>query len=211
MTEAPRLFLITPPVDDAETFRPLLEAAVGAAEIACVLLRTAARDDGAAKAMVKVFAPIVQERGTALLLAADHRLAARTEVDGVHVAGGGPALADALAGLRPKKIVGVGGLGGRDAAMLAGESGADYVMFGGPDDPESAESVLERASWWAEIFNVPCVAYAHRPDLAGDLAATGVEFVAICQGVWDDPDTVAAIVRSAGRMLAEAARMEVAQ
>ena len=163
------------------------------------------------RAIVKALAPVVQDSGAALLLALDHRLAARTEADGIHVTGSGPALAEALAALRPRKIVGAGALVGRDATMVAGDSGADYVMFGGPDDPESAESVLERASWWAEIFNVPCVAYAHRPDLVFDLAATGVEFVALCDGIWDDPAATAAIVRRAAESIADAARMEVAQ
>jgi thiamine-phosphate pyrophosphorylase len=211
MTDAPRLFLITPPVTNADDFAPLLATAVGAAEVACVLLRTAARDDGETKAIVKALAPIAQDKGAALLLAGDQRLAARTEADGLHVAGAGPTLSEALAALQPKKIVGVGALVGRDAAMVAGESGADYVMFGGPDDPESAESVLERAGWWAEIFNVPCVAYAHRPDLVAALAATGVEFVALCDGLWDDQAAIAAIVRGAADSLAAAARLEVAQ
>ena len=211
MTDAPRLFLITPPIADAEAFRPLLEAAVGAAEIACVLLRTAARDDGETKAIVKSLASIVQDSGAALLLVADHRLAARTEADGVHVAGSGPDLAEALAALQPRRIVGAGALVGRDAAMVAGELGVDYVMFGGPDDPESAESVLERASWWAEIFNVPCVGYAHRPELVFELASTGVEFVALCDGVWDDPIAIETIVRGAAESIAEAGRMEAAQ
>ncbi len=53
----------------------------------------------------------------------------------------------------------------RDEAMEAGEKDIDYMMFGDLDPGgESAESVLERASWWAEIFNVPCIGVAH--DLA---------------------------------------------
>ncbi len=211
MTDAPRLFLITPPVADAERFKPVLAAAIEAADVACVLLRVVARDDGDAKAIVKALAPIAQAGGAALLLALDHRLAARTDADGVHIAGAGQPLMDALAALQPKRIVGAGALVGRDAAMVAGEANVDYVMFGGPDDPESAESVLERASWWAEIFNVPCVAYAHHPDRVAALAATGVEFVALCDGVWDDPANVAETIRRAATALTDAARLDVVQ
>ena len=202
--EPPRLFLITPPVAEAEAFRPLLAAAMEAAEIACVLLRVAGRDDSGAKAIVKALAPTIQESGAALMLALDHRLVARVDADGVHVTGAGAALDEAIQALHPRKMVGVGGLVGRDAAMLAGETGVDYVMFGGPDDPESAEDVEERAAWWAEIFNVPCVAYAHHPDRVAELARTGAEFVAICAGVWDDAATVATIVERAARALGEA-------
>ncbi len=50
--------------------------------------------------------------------------------------------------------------------MEAGERDIDYVMFGEPRAdgfvPPLAQTI-ERAEWWAAIFNVPCVAYA--PDL----------------------------------------------
>ncbi len=36
---APRLYLITPPLAEAAAFAPLLEAALAAGDIACVLLR----------------------------------------------------------------------------------------------------------------------------------------------------------------------------
>ena len=56
--------------------------------------------------------------------------------------------------LKPKYIAGCGGLATRHDAMLAGESGADYVMFGEPDRDGHRprfEAVLERVAWWAEV------------------------------------------------------------
>ena len=47
--------------------------------------------------------------------------------------------------------------------MLAAESGADYVMFGEPDADGARppfEAIVERVEWWAEVFQIPCVAYA---------------------------------------------------
>lgn len=202
MSEVPRLFLITPPVADAARFRPLIEAALLEADVACVLLRTAGRDAGEAKALVRDLAPIIQARGAALLIENDARLAARVDADGVHMIGAGPSLGEALTALQPRKIVGVGGLRTRDAAMQAGEAGADYVMFGGPDDASPHQEVLDRVSWWAEIFNVPCVAYARSPDVAIDFVEAGAEFIALCEGLWDEPDAVAATVRQVSRAMA---------
>ena len=202
MIERPRLFLITPPVDDAARFAPQLEAAVGAAEVACVLLRTATRDAGAAKAIISALAPLAQKRGAAVLVEDDARLAVRSEADGVHLSGEGPALDEALAAMKPDRIVGIGALADRDMAMQAGETGVDYLMFGGPGTAQSHDEIAAQASWWAEIFNVPCVAYAHQPDLAGVLARTGAEFVALCDGLWDAPD-IAKAVRAADLALAQ--------
>ena len=194
MSEPPRLFLITPPIADARAFAPLLEAAMAAGDVACVLIRTAASDESSAKAVFRALAPIVQRRDAACLVADDPRRAARVEADGVHVTSIGEGLDDALDAFRSRKIVGVGGLKGRDDAMAAGESGVDYLMFGGPDEVQSQEAILERVAWWAEIFNVPCVGYAVAPAQAGEVARAGAEFVALCDGLWDDHARIAAVL-----------------
>ena len=49
----PRLYLITPPVADAEGFAPALKAALGAGDVACVLLRFAPPDEGSRKKIVQ--------------------------------------------------------------------------------------------------------------------------------------------------------------
>ena len=195
MSEPPRLFLITPPVADAASFAPLLEAAMGAADVACVLLRTAAIDEGTIKTIFRALAPIVQRRDAAMLVGGHARLAARVDADGVHVARVGPDLDEALDAMRARKIVGVGGLANRDDAMAAGESGVDYLMFGGPDERNNQDAIVERVSWWAEIFNVPCVGYALSPERAEDIARAGAEFVALCDGLWDHPGRIAATIR----------------
>lgn len=194
MSESARLYLITPPLTEAGPFLPRLEAALDAGDVACVLLRTATADEGDAKALVRALGPAVQQRGAALLVEGDTRFAGRTEADGLHVAGVGLALDEALEALRPKKIVGVGGLQDRDSAMAAGESGADYLMFGFPGDGQDVAAVAERVAWWAEIFNVPCVGYCADPAQAGAIGRAGAEFVALCEGFWDDPAAVLATV-----------------
>ncbi len=71
-------------------------------------------------------------------------------------------------------------------------------MFGDLDPGgESAESVLERASWWAEIFNVPCIGVAHDLSEVDALAKSGAEFVALGASIFDDPRGPAAAVAQA--------------
>jgi hypothetical protein len=60
--------------------------------------------------------------------------------------------------LKPDRILGVGGLVTRHDAMVAGEAGADYVLFGEPDakgERPSADAICERLDWWAELFEPP--------------------------------------------------------
>ncbi len=184
----PRLYLITPQISDAESFAPALEAALGAGDVACVLLRFAPPDENARKKITRRLAALVQDHGAALLLTDDAQLAVRAGADGVHVTQPGERLNAALDSLKPERIVGIGGIVDKDQAMSAGEKDIDYVMFGDLEPGgETAESVLERASWWAEIFNVPCIAVAHDLAEVEALARTGAEFIALAAEIFVDP------------------------
>jgi thiamine-phosphate pyrophosphorylase len=207
--DACRLFLITPVILDPAAFLPMFEAALSAADVACVLLRHEARDEGAAKKIIKALAPSAQNRGAACLVENDARLAVRTELDGiqvkcVQVEGGGDLLAAAIEQLKPQRIVGASHLATRDDAMVAGEAGVDYLMFGGPDIDETADSILERVAWWADIFNVPCVGYAQSLKDVGTLAGAGADFVAIGDALWADPRGIAAALNDITQSLAKA-------
>jgi len=189
----PRLYLISPPLDDAETFAPTLQAALGAGDVACVLLRFAVADEGARKKIVKALAPLVQNSDAAVLVLDDPQLAARAGMQGL-----GEDFGAALESLKPERIVGIGALGNRDEAMIAGESDVDYLMFGDLESGgDSAETIGERAAWWAELFNVPCVAVAHEPGEVEALARSGAEFVALGPRFFADPRGIAAAVAEA--------------
>ena len=159
------------------------------ADVAAVLLRLPDADERSLINLVKKVAPAVQDRDAALLLAGRDDIVARSGADGAHL-GNVDALKDAVARLKPKNIAGVGGLRTRHDAMTAGEAGADYVMFGDPDEAgnrASFDAIIDRVGWWAEVFEVPCVAYAARLEEIEALAAAGADFVAIGTAVFDDP------------------------
>jgi thiamine-phosphate pyrophosphorylase len=186
MSETPKLCLITPPVAEPAAFSALLEAALSAAEIASVHLRLATSDEKDVKRFLQALAPIVQDKGAALIVdpPSDLRNVARWGADGVHVMAG-DAVKDALSALKPDRIVGVGGLRSKDSAMTAGENGVDYVLFGEPRADGTVpppEQVIERCQWWAEVFNTPCIGYAADAAMVGPVAKTGAEFVAL--GPW---------------------------
>ena len=214
--DSPSLYLITPPVSDAGGFAPVLEAALDAGVVACVLLKLDARDEGTSKKIVRTLAALAQERGAALLIENDPQLAIRAGADGAHI--GTTAddrdqqLAEAIRKLKPDSIVGAGRLKSKDDAMSAGEKDIDYVMFGEPAPdgytPDAAQTV-ERVGWWAEIFNVPVVGYAATLDDVEAIVRAGAEFVALGPAVWDDARGPAAAVRDAMQAIGRA-RVETA-
>jgi thiamine-phosphate pyrophosphorylase len=203
---APRLYLVTPLVDDATAFARVLDQALHeaspAADVAAVLLRLAAGDERTLINRVKPLAPIVQKKDIALIIDGHAEIVARGGADGAHLAGIA-ALNQAIGLLQPARIAGVGGLRTRHDAMLAGEAGADYVMFGEPDASNhrpSFAAVCERVAWWAEVFQPPCVGFAGSPAEVSPLARAGADFVALGDWVWAGAPPGATIAAAAAEL-----------
>jgi thiamine-phosphate pyrophosphorylase len=200
------LYLVSPQVADPAGFGDALRSVLAAADIAAVLLRLAAADERTLTSQAKAIVPAIQQAGVAVLLDGHPEIAARAGADGSHITGV-DALADALSTLKPERIAGCGGLHSRHDAMLAAETGADYVLFGEPDGDGQRPgfaAIEDRVAWWAEVFEVPCVGYAAAPAEVAPLAAAGADFVALGDWVFADARGAAVAVSEAGRALASA-------
>jgi thiamine-phosphate pyrophosphorylase len=202
-----RLVLLTPTVADAARFAPELAAVCGsggpAADIAAVILRLAPASETELIARLRLLAPIVRKTGAALLLDGKNPLAVTGGADGVHVIGS--EVAAARASLGREHIVGAGDLDSRHECMVAGEAGADYLLFGGPEIRRTEFSdMLERVSWWTEIFVIPCAAYAAEAAEIEPLARAGADYIALGQEViWSSADPAKALAVAAALLPAK--------
>lgn len=203
-----RLVLITPRIVDADAFAETLRSACAGGDIAALILPLATAAERDLINAVKLLAPIGQAAGAAVLVAGDGfdlpSVSIRGGADGIHVDG-----AAAVVAQRDKvgegRILGAGDLRSRHDAMEAGEAAADYVMFGEPRADGSTppfSAIVERAAWWAAIFETPCVAYAAALDHVAELAGTGAEFVALGEAVWNHKEGPKAAVSTALTALA---------
>jgi thiamine-phosphate pyrophosphorylase len=200
---APRLYLVTPVIEDAAAFSGMLRDALEAADIAAVLLRLKPAGERDLINRIKILAPLIQGQDIALLLDEWPDLVARAGADGAHLTGIEAFMA-AVESLKPAKIAGCGGLNSRDDMMLAGERGADYVMIGQVGAAQRRppfDAILERIEWWAELFTVPCVGFATNLNEIAPLIAAGTDFVAIGDAVWDDPRGALAALAEASQLL----------
>lgn len=207
-----RLYLFTPRLDDTAAFAGALERALPLADIAAVLLRLADADERSLINRIKAVAGVVQRRDIALLLDGRPELVARAGADGAHLTGI-EALHGALPLLKPERIAGAGGLHSRHDAMLAGETEADYVMFGEPEGGRAGErggrnppfpAVEERVAWWAELFQPPCIGYAASADQIRPLAQAGADFVALGEWIWSEEAGAERILAAAAQSLSAA-------
>ena len=184
---APRIYLATPIVADPAQIASDLPALLAAADVAAVLLRLAPGDERSIIQRTKILAPVVQKADAALLIDQHFAQVARGGADGANVSGI-EAMQEAMPSLKPDRILGVGGLTTRHDAMVAGEAGADYVLFGEPDakgERPSPDATFERLQWWSELFEPPCVGFATTVDEAR-LFASAADFVMVGDLVWED-------------------------
>ena len=190
-------------IEAADTILANLQAALGAADVAAVLLRLADADDRTLINRVQAVARIVQDFDAALLLFGRPELVAPAGVDGAHLAGI-DAFNAAVPILKPERIAGAGGIVTRHDAMLAAEAGADYVMFGEPDvsgHRPSLEAIVERVEWWAEVFQAPCIGFAETLEEIAPLVTAGADFIALGDFIFADPRGPSATLEAAAERL----------
>ena len=207
-----RLVLVVEAGDGASA---RLAAALGAGDIASVVIRAIEGRALAASAVAPLVA-VIQKAGAAALIEGDAGLARTLKADGVHVAVS-EAAAEAFALAR--ETVGGGAIAGLDVgrsrhdAMTAGDDGADYVGFGIPDFVKDRTTAVARrlalVQWWAEIFEIPCIAFdVETAEEAQALGQAGADFVAMTLPAVQSPADAADLVRAmsaAVRSLAPAA------
>ena len=199
----PRLYLLTPQLAETAGFAAPLATALAAADVAAVLLRLQDADERSLINRAKALAPLVQSQGAALIIDGHADLVARAGADGAHLTGLDD-FTEALERLKPERIAGVGGLASRHDCMIAAERDADYVMFGAPDSAGNRppfDAIEERVAWWAELFELPCVAYAADLDEITPLVAAGADFIALGDWLWRDEGAIAATLQAAAAHL----------
>jgi len=181
-----RLFLAAPHGLDAAAVS-CLEAACGAGDVACVLLR--AGEDGAHdEALARALVEAAQARGVAVLLENDAALAKALGADGAHVTGGAQAAKAARALLGEEAIVGSECRGKRHEAMELGLAEVDYLAL----DQRLEAGGENMLDWWVEMFVVPVVAlHPVTPAQAAELVRRGADFVCPDAAMWTGPQEAA--------------------
>ncbi len=188
-----------------------LKAALSAARIASVLIAGEKLDAASARPFVE----LIQSHDVAALIDGDAQLVRTLRADGVHLRASKTLEADVTEArevLGTRYIVGAEAASRHDAMML-GEQGADYVAFppgpahgdpaslGGSDAPAEYDQA-EFVSWWAEIFELPCVAFdVASLEEAAAMAKAGADFVAVRVPASGSPADIQEQVRAAAAAL----------
>lgn len=201
----PRLFLVTPPEFDTADLATKLKQAFSGGDIACVMIYMPGASSKAIQSAAETLVPIIQDGGAAAIIYADTQVAGRTGADGVHVDTSLEDVKLAVESFQPERIVGSGGTKLKHDAMEWAETGVDYLFFGKLDlgEKENAHAkTLSGASWWAELFETPCVALAGNTlETLTEVAETGADFIALKDALWSSDKNPSTIVQKANSIL----------
>ena len=209
MSDPCRLYLITPPEIELESFALQLEAALDAGDVACLQLRLKEADDDAVRRAGTRLLRICRAREVPLLINDRPDLAAEIGADGTHVGADDTSYADARDKVGADGMVGVSCYDSRHRAMEAAAAGADYVAFGAffPTETKTprARANTHLLKWWSTLMVVPCVAIGGiTAENCGPLVENGADFLAVIGGVWSHPDGPGAGVKAINRAIASA-------
>ncbi len=198
----PRLVLVSTPLIDRASAAATLRAALGAGDVATVIVDPSGRSEADAQTYAEELAAVCRDFEVPCVIAEDTRLAGRAKADGIHLGSGDlDVLRAAMDRFAPRLIVGASGFSTRHEALEAGELLPDYVLFGrigapAASAPDPADLVM--AEWWAEIVEVPCiVAGGADIETLPQAISTGAEFVALADAVFAEADPVLAASRVA--------------
>jgi len=187
------LYLLTPPLRQAEGFLPLLRQALTSGSVSAVLLRPDAAASAAdVRALVKALQPIAHAADVAFIVHDNADAVRALNSDGVHVdAASEESVIAARRVVGDEAQVGASCSLSRDAAMRAGEAGADYIAVDTTLMPgEEDESASDLIRWWSQMMELPVVAMAGAgsfEEACHPYVVAGADFLAVSTQVWDDP------------------------
>ncbi|WP_342356307.1 thiamine phosphate synthase [Acetobacter persici] len=188
------VYLATPVLRDAEAFLPDLARGMQHHTPVAVLLRLADAPDADLIRKIQTIQSVVQAQDIALMLEDRPALAASTGCDGVHLSSGfaGPSIKDVRRQIGDDLQLGVSVGGSRDAAMRAGEAGADYISFSTASpvvaaEGEAPESLTDLVRWWCLVMELPAVVEVETPAQVAPFAEVGADFIQPGPVFWENP------------------------
>lgn len=195
-TDRPQLYLITPPAFDLDTYPDQLARVLDGADIACLRLSLATRDEDLIARAADALREVAHARDVALVIERHALLVERLGLDGVHLTDGARNVRALRKDLGADAIIGAFCGITRHEGMAAAEGGADYVSFG----PVGATSLgdgsraeLDLFEWWSEIIEAPVVAEgALTTELVEQLALV-TDFFGVGDEIWLTDNPLAAL------------------
>ena len=173
-------------LDADQATEQALRGLAGQFSLPAILLNVGATPASDIESLTRIV-QTVQDLDAAALIEDDAELAKACRADGVHLSDTPEQINNyeiARRVLNSDSIVGANIGLSRHLAMAIGEVGADYVAFDAhallPEQNSDEDHQVDLVSWWAEVFEIPCVAMDDdHPERVRQLADAGADFIGL--------------------------------
>ncbi len=197
MSEAdkPQIYLVTPPELDLDVFPTRLAKVLDSAEVACLRMALATRDEDKILRAGDALREVAHARDVPLVIETHVLMVERLGLDGVHLTDGARSVRTVRKDLGADAIVGAFCGASRHEGIGAGEAGADYVALGpvGGSLGSGALADQDLFGWWSEMIEIPVVAEAGLDEALIRTLAPMTDFFAIGEEIWRQDDAAAAL------------------
>lgn len=194
--DRPQLYIVTPPEFDLDLFPDRLAAVLDSAEVACVRLALAARDEDRVARAADALRELCHARDVALVIERHVLLVERLGLDGVHLTDGGRNVRKLRKDLGEDAIIGAFCGTTRHEGIAAGEAGADYVSFGPVGETplgDGSRAEADLFQWWSEMIEVPVVAEGALTAALVEKLGPITDFFGVGEEIWTADDPTAAL------------------
>ena len=200
-----QLYLISPPTFEVKDFSVNLIEALATTHVSCFQLRLKGAEDEDIMNTARALLPICRDFEVPFILNDRADLAAELKAEGAHLGQDDMSYKSARQWLGKDAIVGVSCYDSTHTAMLAAESGADYVAFGAffatTTKKPRTQATPHLLSLWQQTTTVPCVAIGGiTVENCSRLIKAGADFIAVVSGVWDHPEGPSAAVNQFNKL-----------
>lgn len=192
--DRPQIYLVTPPDFDLDVFPSRLAAVLDGAEVACVRLALASRDEDRVARAADALREVAHARDVALVIESHVLLVERLGLDGVHLTDGGRNVRKLRKDLGEEAIIGAFCGTTRHEGISAGEAGADYASFGPVGATplgDGTRAELELFQWWSEMVEVPIVAEGALTAALVEQLGPYTDFFGVGEEIWKAEDALA--------------------
>ena len=204
-----RLVLIAPDRESDDALADAVSSALSGGDVASLILPPYGLDEGAFQKRAERLTRLAQDKGVAVMIVDDTRIAGRVGADGMHLEEARATIAETIERFDGKLMFGAGGAKTRHDALELGEARPDYIFFGkiGFDNkPDPHPRNLSLGEWWSEMVALPCVVMGGTAlESVEAVAATRADFVALSSAIFTGTLTPAEAVAAANRLLDEKA------
>lgn len=185
--DRPQIYLITPAEFDLDTFPDRVATVLDGADIACLRLALATKDEDRVLRAADALRQTCHARDVAIVIERHVLLVDRLGLDGVHLTDGARSIRKVRKDL-PDAIIGAQCGATRHEGITAAEHGADYVAFGPVGPTPLGDGSLadwDLFEWWSEMIEVPVVAEGALTAELVEKFGPVTDFFALGEEIWN--------------------------